>query len=70
MRLVGNIGNSPLSELKLKKKQFLLLRHHLTKYLIINILKQIMQQFLNLSVDHLRDIKLLINMHSKNKINL
>ena len=45
VRLVGNIGKSPLEEKKLENKLFLLLRLLLTKYHIVNILKQTMLLF-------------------------
>ena len=46
VRIVGNIGKPPLKEIKIKKKkQYLLLRHHLTKYLITSILKLILLLF-------------------------
>ena len=43
--LVGNIGNPPLLEKNIKKKLYLLLRHHHIRYHIINISHQIMLPF-------------------------
>ena len=45
VRLVGNIGKSPLEETNIKKKLSLLLRLHLIKYFTTSILKLITQLF-------------------------
>ena len=45
VRIVGNIGKPPLKEIKIEKKQYLLLRHRLTKYLTASILKPILLLF-------------------------
>ena len=45
VRLVGNIGISSIRKRNIKKEQYLLLRHLLIKYHIVNILKLIMALF-------------------------